>query len=145
MTTSATEKTRPQGKAGVAPLVPTMEIGPFAEFNARNLETAMRASSAMMKGAGAYWSRVGAFVGKRLQSDVLAARAFSACRSGEDAARTQHEFVSQMIADYFNETHVLLSIGADLAKGVADPIEERAEEAFHNMEARNAARQAAAE
>jgi hypothetical protein len=50
-----------------------------------------------------------------------------------------------MIADYFNETHALLSIGADLAKGVADPIEERAEEAFHNMEARNAARQAAAE
>jgi hypothetical protein len=50
-----------------------------------------------------------------------------------------------MIADYFNETHALLSIGADLAKGVADPIEERAEEAFHNMDARNAARQAAAE
>lgn len=143
MATAAARKADSPSKSEFSPLMPTFEISPLAEFNSRNLAASMRAGTAVMKGAGLYWSHVGAFMSKRLQRDAEAARELVACRSGEDAARCQHEFVSTMINDYFNEMHELLSIGAELAKGVAEPIEERAEEAFHNMEARNAAKTAA--
>jgi hypothetical protein len=120
----------------IAELFPTFEIGPFAEFNARNLATSMKAGTAVMKGAATYWSHVGGFVSKRLKSDVETLSALTCCRTGEDAARAQHQFMSKMIADYFNEMHALLSIGAEIAKGVAEPIENRAEEAIHRMETR---------
>lgn len=125
-------------ESNFAQFLPAFEVGPFAEFNARNMATMVQTSTAMMKGTAAYWGHVSAFVTMRLQSDVEAARALAACRNGEDAARAQHEFVSKMITDYFNEMHELLSIGADVAKGVADPIEGRAEEALHGIEARTA-------
>lgn len=120
------------------------QIGPFAEFNTRNLSTGMRAGTAMMKGAAAYWGHLGGFVGKRLASDVETARSFAGCKTGEDAARTHHEFLSKMIADYFNEMHELLSIGADIARGVAEPVEERAEETIHAVEAQAKAAKTAA-
>ncbi|MGE0408410.1 MAG: phasin family protein [Amphiplicatus sp.] len=143
MATTATAAPKPEGKADFSPLFPTFEVGPFTEFNSRNLSTAMRAGTALMKGAANYWSHVGAFVSKRLQCDAEAARSFSACRSGEDAIHAQHEFISQMIRDYANETQSLLSIGAEIAKGVAEPIEARAEEAVHNIETKSKNAQAA--
>ncbi|HXI86955.1 MAG TPA: phasin family protein, partial [Parvularculaceae bacterium] len=109
------------------------------EFNARNLATAVRASAAVMKGAAAYWGHVGKFVGRRLESDAEIAKTFSGCRTGEDAMRAQHQFVSKMISDYSREMHELLTIGADVAKGVAEPIEDRAEESVRSVEQRAAA------
>ncbi|MGE0408912.1 MAG: phasin family protein [Amphiplicatus sp.] len=117
-----------------APLFPTFEIGPFAEFNARNLATSMNAGTAVMRGAATYWGHIGDFMYKRLQSDAEAFRALSACRCGEEAAKTQRAFVSTMISDYFNGMHAVLTIGAEIAKGVAEPIESRAEEAMRDID-----------
>lgn len=141
--TTATTMAKSEGRSDFSQLFPTLEVGPFTEFNSRNLSTAMSAGAAMIKGAASYWSHVGAFVNRRLQNDVEAARAFSACRSGEDAMRAQHEFVSKMIKDYADETHALLSISAEIARSVADPIEARAEEALHNIEQKSKVVQAA--
>ncbi|MBI1365177.1 MAG: hypothetical protein GC153_04400 [Alphaproteobacteria bacterium] len=127
------------GASDFSALFPTLEIGPLAEFNSRNFATAMRAGTAVMKGAAAYWGHVGKFVGRRLESDAEIAKTLSACRTGEDAIRAHHEFVSKMISDYSREMHELLTIGADIAKGVAEPIEERAEESVHSMESRTPA------
>jgi hypothetical protein len=129
-------KTPPSNTVDFPEFVPAFQIGPFAEFNARNLATSMRAGTAVMKGAAAYWGHVGDFIGKRLTCDAEAVRALSDCRTGEDAARAHHEFMSKMISDYFNEMHALLSISANVAKGVAEPVEERAEEAVHGIELR---------
>ncbi len=135
---NATSGKRASSESGFTQFLPTLEIGPFAEFNARNMATMMETGNALMKGTAAYWGHVGTFVSMRLQRDVEAARALAACRSGEDATRAQHQFISTMITDYFNGMHELLSISADMAKGVAEPIEGRAEEAFHGIEARSA-------
>jgi hypothetical protein len=126
-------------EAHASPLFRTDEVGPFAEFNARNLATAMEASTAFLKGAGAYWGHISAFSKKRLEQDSEIARTLFACHSGEQAVRAQHQFISRMISDYFNEMHALLSIGAEVAKGMADPVENRAEEAIQKMESRAAA------
>lgn len=135
---NATSGSKASHESNFPQFLPSLEIGPIAEFNARNMTTMMQTGAAVMKGTAAYWGHVGAFVSMRLQRDVEAARALAACRSGEDAARAQHEFISTMISDYFNEMHELLSIGADVAKDVAEPIEGRAEEALHSLESRAA-------
>lgn len=137
MTTVSNPRAQTERPVEFNPLFPSLEVGPFAEFNARNVSTAMRASTAFMKGAASYWDRMGSFMSKRLQCDAEAARAMSACRTGEDAVRTQHAFLSKMIKDYAEEAHALLSIGASIAKDVAEPIEERAEEAVRNIETKS--------
>jgi hypothetical protein len=122
--------------AQIPPLLTTAEIGPFAEFNSRNVSTALRAGQAAAKGAAAYWSHVGAFMNKRLRADAEAFSAFTACRSGEEAVRAHHQFVSEMITDYLGEMRSMLTLGAEVARDISEPIEERTEEVVHNIEVR---------
>lgn len=127
----------PPIEKGFEGLVPTLEVSPFGEFNARNIAAATKANTALLKGATTYWAQLSSFVGRRLRADAEFVRALNTCQSGEEAVRTQHRFVAAMIADYFGEAQKLLTIGADTAHNLVDPLEDRAEEAVHFMEERN--------
>lgn len=124
-------------------LIPTLEISPFGEFNSRNLAAAAKANTAILKGAITSWAHCSSFVGRRLRADAELVRELNTSRNGEEAVRAQNRFVSTMITDYVNQMQELLSIGADAARSLIEPIEKRAEEAFHSMEARNEDKEAA--
>lgn len=98
----------------------------MAFVSARSLESAMRVGEALTHGYTAFQSHLGEFTSRRLRRDMEAMRAYAACRDGAEAARLHSEFMENMINDYFREWHGLLSIAANVAKGVVEPIEENA-------------------
>jgi len=135
-------KTEARAKSADKPngaLFPTFEIGPFAEMHSRGLAASTRAGEALAKGVATYNQHLIGFLGRRFKADMDAARVFSACRTGEETAQAHADFMETMMADYFNEMHALLSVGAEIAKGVVEPLEQGAAETMHSADARSAA------
>jgi hypothetical protein len=78
----------------------TTEANDEAVPHATVIENPQPALAHWLQGSFAFWQEIAQFTQNRLQEDMAAWVALSACRSPQDAANCQRHFAERMIAEY---------------------------------------------
>ena len=105
----------------------------MSELMRANSEAFLQAWTTAMRGMLNYQEHLTRFVGMRMQKDLDMARALSGCRDFEQFVDQQVSFGRDMVDDYMQESEELLQSAIDIIRDSGRQIEDRAEEAPHEV------------
>ncbi len=95
---------------------PGSEFMTFSGFAPPNMEAAMRASNAWVKGLGSLNEEIISFSQEQVGKCVEAGQSLMRCGSVEQAISTQCDIARNTVESYYREANKLISLTSDMAR-----------------------------
>jgi hypothetical protein len=103
------------------------------QSNGANLDAAMKATDAMMKGMAAFGQEIVEFANARLRQNIETSQSLMGCSDITQAFGLQCDFARNATQQYLEEASKLMTLAAEVTRETWEPIEARTRETLTRL------------